>query len=57
MCFNNNDNQWAQSLNIKESCILRITNTDRISNKPWSIVSSVLCSQGELDYIKFMNQM
>ena len=57
MCFNNNDEQWAQSLKTKERCILRITNMDRISNKPQSIVWSVLCSQGGLDYIKFMNKI
>ena len=27
------------------------------SNKPRSIFWSVLCSQGELDYITFMNQI
>ena len=57
VCFNKNDKQWAHYLNTKERCILRVTNTDRINNKPRSIVWSVLCSQGELDYIKFMNQM
>ena len=57
MCFNDNDKQWAQSLKTKESCILRVTNTDRIDDKPRSIDWSVLCSQGELDYYKFMIQM
>ena len=57
MCFDDNDEQRAQSLNKKEQCILRVTNTDRIDDKPWSIDWSVLFSQGELDYYKFMIQM
>ena len=57
MCFDDNDEQWAQSLNTKEICLLRVTNTDQIDDKPRSIDWSVLCSQGELDYYKFMSQM
>ena len=57
MCFDNNDERWAQSLYTKESCIPRVTNIDQIDYKPQSIDWSVLCSQGELDYYKFIIQM
>ena len=57
MCFDGNTERWAQYLNTKESCILRVTNKDRIDDKPRSIDWSVLCSQGELDYYKFMIKM
>ena len=57
MCFDDNDERRAQSLNKKEQCILRVTNTDCIDDKPWSIDWSVLWSQGELDYYKFMIKM